>query len=244
MGDTASIAPFVAKITAEHPELDCLINNAGVQRPLDIQREAPADFLDKADNEININVKGPLHLTIGLLPHLRARAEAKAQGPDGSASSTAAAIINVSSVLGFVPFSIVNPIYNGTKAWLHFWSINLRTQLRGTGIAVFEIAPPTVATDLHRERADPDDNKKDKNPGALSVDKFVDEVGKRLVAGGDTIGAGMSMDVVERWYGIGESSPVRRLCTDYEMGTFLALTRERREAVITRTGCPTADTET
>ncbi|KAK7539621.1 short-chain dehydrogenase [Phyllosticta citribraziliensis] len=152
VGDTASIAPFVAQITAEHPELDCLINNA-----------------------------------------------------DGNDSSTAAATINVSSVLGFVPFSIVNPIYNGTKAWLHkawlhFWSMNLRTQLRATGVAVFEIAPPTVATDLHRERADPDYNNKNKNPGALSVCEFADGVGKRLVAGEDTIGGDMNMDVVERGY--------------------------------------------
>merc|ERR1712032_745613 len=109
--------------------------------------------------------------------------------------------MNVSSVLGYIPFSIINPVYNGTKAWLHFWSMNLRTQLKDTKIQVVEIAPPTVATDLHRERQDPDDNKKDKNPSALSVDEFMEEVSKKLENGDETIGAGMGADVVEKWFG-------------------------------------------
>ncbi|KAK7543056.1 chromosome segregation protein Csm1/Pcs1-domain-containing protein [Phyllosticta citricarpa] len=180
VGDTGSVAPFIARVTAEHAELDCVINNAGVQRPLDVQREEPAGFLDKADNEIDIDFKGPLLLTIGLLPHLRERAK----------HGAGAAVVDV----------IASPFYNGTKAWLHFWSTNLRTQQRGTRVRVIEIAPPTVAMDLHREREDPDDNKKEKNPGALSVDEFVFEVGRRLLAGADTIGAGMSAAVVERWY--------------------------------------------
>lgn len=58
--------------------------------------------------------------------------------------------------------------------------MNLRTQLAQAGlgerIRVVEIAPPTVATDLHREREDPDDNKKERNPDALSVEEFVEEV--------------------------------------------------------------------
>jgi short-subunit dehydrogenase involved in D-alanine esterification of teichoic acids len=133
-GDIASIPEFIAKLTTEHPDVDCLINNAGVQRLLDVN-----DFdLAKADEEININIRGPMHLAIGLLPHLK--------------SKKSATIVNVSSVLGFVPFSIINPVYNGTKAWLHFWTMNLRTQLakdgEGRGIQVVEIAPPTVATEL------------------------------------------------------------------------------------------------
>ena len=182
--------PFVEKITAEHPELDCLVNNAGVQRPLRILEEDAEEFLAKADQEIDINIRGPMHLTLGLLPHFRGKR-------DG------AVIVNVSSVLGFVPFSVINPVYNGTKAWLHFWSMTLRTQLRQGRegkIRVVEIAPPTVATDLHREREDPDDNKKEKNPDALDVDEFMEEVARRLEDGEETIGAGMSARIVKQWY--------------------------------------------
>ena len=146
-GDIASIPDFVKKITNEHPELDCLINNAGVQRPLDVNEMSSEDFLTKADQEIYINVFGPMHLAINLLPHLKSK----------SAGGAGAVIMNVSSVLGYLPSSIINPVYNGTKAWLHFWSMNLRTQIEqsnsggrgqvgGSNVRVVEIVPPSVGT--------------------------------------------------------------------------------------------------
>jgi short-subunit dehydrogenase involved in D-alanine esterification of teichoic acids len=187
-GKTADIPAFVARITADHPELDCLVNNAGVQRPLRIASDDAGDFLAKADEEIDINIRGPMHLVLGLLPHLRTKPRAL--------------IINVSSVLGFVPFSVINPVYNGTKAWLHFWSMSLRTQLarEGLPIDVVEIAPPTVETDLHRDREDPDDNKKVNNPGALSVDEFMQDTSMKLERGDDMIAPGISEGIVQRWY--------------------------------------------
>jgi len=80
--------------------------------------------------------------------------------------------------------------------------MNLRTQLKQSraNIRVIEIAPPSVGTDLHRERKDPDDNKKHKNPAALSVDEFMAELIKGWEAGKDVIGAGPSLEVVDRWY--------------------------------------------
>ncbi|KUI53244.1 putative oxidoreductase DltE [Cytospora mali] len=185
-GDISHIPAFIQKITREHPDLDCLVNNAGVQRPLQVLKDDPAELLAKADNEIDINVRGPMHLAVGLLEHFK--------------SKPAALIINVSSVLGFVPFSIINPVYNGTKAWLHFWSMALRVQLKDTGIRVVEIAPPQVGTDLHREREDPDDNKKHKSPGSLDVDEFIEEVGARLERGEETFSAGPMQGVVEQWF--------------------------------------------
>lgn len=187
-GDIASISEFIKKITKEHSDLDCLINNAGVQRPLDFNKMDASEFLDKADNEVNINIRGPMHLAVGLLPHFK--------------SQKSAVIMNVSSVLGYIPTSIINPVYNGTKAWVHFFSMNLRTQLAQAkaNIKVIEIAPPSVGTDLHREREDPDDNKKDKNASALSVEEFMDDVIKGWEEGKDVIGAGPSLKVVDRWY--------------------------------------------
>ena len=182
---------LVARVTAEHPELDCLINNAGVQRPLELSKDPPADMLARADGEIDINIRGPLLLSPLLLPHLETR-------PRGS-------IVNVSSVLGFVPLFITNPVYDGTKAWLHSWSMNLRTQLARAEhqkhINVVEIAPPMVATDLHRERADPDDDNKDKNPDSMTVDEFLDEVTRKRERGDDIITAGAGNALVDRWYG-------------------------------------------
>ena len=184
-GKVSSIPDFVAKITKEHPDLDCLINNAGVQRPLDVNKMDASEFLEKADQEVDINIRGPMHLALTLLPHLK--------------SQPAALIVNVSSVLGFVPFSIINPVYNGTKAWMHFWSMALRKQLHESGVSVLEIAPPTVATDLHREREDPDDNKKSKNEAALSVEEFVEETIGKWKGGEEMIAAGMADGIVKGW---------------------------------------------
>jgi short-subunit dehydrogenase involved in D-alanine esterification of teichoic acids len=186
-GKVASIPDFVQKLTSDHPDLDCIINNAGVQRPLDVNKMEASEFGETADQEIDINIRGPMHLALNLLPHLK-----KQKNP---------LIVNISSVLGFVPFSIINPVYNGTKAWMHFWSMALREQLKGSDVKVVEIAPPTVATDLHREREDPDDNKKEKNAKALSVDEFVEEVIGKWKKGEECIGAGMAGDIVQSWDG-------------------------------------------
>lgn len=80
--------------------------------------------------------------------------------------------------------------------------MNLRTQLEkaGANIRVIEIAPPTVSTDLHRERKDPDDNKKGKNSSALSVEDFIEETTRNWKAEKDVFGAGPSQAVVDRWH--------------------------------------------
>lgn len=189
-GDLASIPSFIKKITSEHPEVDCLVNNAGVQKPLDVHTMSPEEFLEKADQEIAINVRGPMHLAVGFIPHFK-------QKPG-------AVIMNVSSVLGYVPFSIVNPVYNGGKSMVHFWTMNLRTQLARSedsqNIKVVEIVPPMVESDLHRDREDPDDNKKENNPIALSMDEFMADVKHGWQHNRDVVAAGMGKGVTDSWY--------------------------------------------
>lgn len=191
--DTTTIEDFVQKLTREHSDIDCLVNNAGVQRPLDVNKMNSEEFLSKADNELHTNIFGPMHLTLNLLPHLKAH----------SAAGTGAVIMNVSSVLGISPISIVNPVYNGSKAWLHFWTMNLRTQLEKdrTDVRVVEIVPPSVGTDLHRERENPDDNKKEKGADALTIGEFMAEVAEQLEEDKEVISAGMGKELVGRWYG-------------------------------------------
>ncbi|KAH6951368.1 hypothetical protein DER45DRAFT_382455 [Fusarium avenaceum] len=183
-GKISEIPEFIKKVISEHPELDCLINNAGVQRPIDALKND--DFLQKADEEININIRGPMHLSLGLIPHFKEKPNAL--------------IVNLTSGLAYIPFSVINPVYNGTKAWLHFFSMNLRTQLKNTSIRVVELAPPMVATDLHRERENPDDNKKEYAPHTLTLEEFMSEITPKLERGDDTIGAGMAAKAIDTWF--------------------------------------------
>jgi short-subunit dehydrogenase involved in D-alanine esterification of teichoic acids len=188
-GKIADIPAFVQKVTHEHPEVDCLINNAGVQRPLLVNKLSPEEFGQKADEEIDINIRGPLHLILHLLPHFKTK--------------PSATIMNVSSILGFIPFVPLNPNYNGTKAWSHMFTMNLRSQLQESQetnhIKVVEIVPPTVATDLHRERDDPDDNKKEKNSAAMSVEDFMEELVDGWKNDEDLIGPGAANAVTAKW---------------------------------------------
>lgn len=179
-GNVDDIPSFTKKVLAEHPEVDCLINNAGVQRPLEVQNLA----LEKVDNEININIRGPVHLATAFLDHLKTK--------------KAGVITNVSSVLGFVPYSITTPVYNGSKTLVHFWSETQRVQLKNTTVRVVEIVPPSVGTDLHRERENPDDNKKHLGANPLTVEEFMEHLAKGLKADQDVISAGPGIALVEK----------------------------------------------
>jgi uncharacterized oxidoreductase len=121
-------------IAAEFKNLNILVNNAGIQRDIDFTKGV--DEYLSGENEIAINLEAPIILSGMLIPHL--------SGKD------AAAIINVSSGLGFVPAARM-PVYSATKAGVHAFSLALRHQLAKTGIKVFEVVPPGVDTELNPE---------------------------------------------------------------------------------------------
>ena len=120
-----------------YPEINMLVNNAGMQREIDFRKGEP-DYL-QGDNEVTINLEACFHLTALFTPYFMKQTEA--------------AIVNVTSGLGLVPL-IITPIYSATKAGLHSFSISLRKQLAGTSVKVFEIVPPIVDTDLDRGARD------------------------------------------------------------------------------------------
>ncbi len=160
--NAAALPGFAETVTRAHPSLNVLINNAGIMRAEDMLAE-PYDLAD-AEATVAINFLGPIRLTAALLPHLKAQ--------------PAAAVLNVSSGLAFVPLAMA-PTYCATKAALHSWSQSLRHQLRATSVEVIEIAPPAVATDLMaRSRG---------NPMAQGLDDYIAEVMALLAKGGPEI---------------------------------------------------------
>ena len=153
--------------TSKFPALNVLVNNAGIQNRIQLATDAETDW-DTRRQELVINVEAPIHLATLLVPHLRQQA--------------GAAIINITSGLSFAPAAFV-PIYSATKAALHSFTLSLRQQLLPTGIAVLEIVPPAVDTDLG-------------GPGlhtfGVPVDAFADSVLARLAAGEQEVGYGTS----------------------------------------------------
>lgn len=133
------------------PALNVLVNNAGIQRTVDFLK-GPRD-LPLADDELAINLAAPIHLAALLIPALRKRPEA--------------AIVNISSGLGFTPLAQV-PVYCATKAAIHSFSLSLRHQLRRTRVRVFEIAPPIVTTELAGRRRRPEEGDFTMSPEAVA----------------------------------------------------------------------------
>jgi uncharacterized oxidoreductase len=114
-------------ISENHPDLNVLVNNAGIQNWMDI---SDARFYEKAKNEISINVLAPLHLT-SLFTQLK----------------SLDTIINVTSGLAFVQLTNV-PVYCATKSFFHSFIISLRHLMKSKNIEVIEIIPPALNTDL------------------------------------------------------------------------------------------------
>ncbi len=148
-------------VTAEYPEVNVVINNAGIQRPVNLSLE-DNDFA-KIQAEINTNLEAPIHLSMLFAPYF-----VKHGGT----------IVNVSSRLGIMP-AVWVPIYTTTKTGIHFFTRSLRMQLRNTGVKVVEILPPMVDTDL----AGPGQQK-----NGVNVDEFADAVIAKLEAGVEEIG--------------------------------------------------------
>ncbi len=147
--DPAAIKAFAAQVTAAHPRLNVLINNAGIMRPEDLRKGETAD----AEAMIATNLLGPIRLIAALLPALQKQAHAT--------------IINVSSGLSFVPLALT-PTYSATKAALHSYSQSLRHQLKGTTTEVIELVPPGVQTDLMSGQA--------ANPQMMPLAEYIAEV--------------------------------------------------------------------
>ncbi|MGO2240720.1 MAG: SDR family oxidoreductase [Halomonas sp.] len=127
--DPKAIAAFAERAVAEHPNLNILINNAGIMRREDLS--STRDLSD-AEQTIVANLLGPIRLTNALTDHL--------------VSQPNAVIVNVSSGLAFVPLS-GTPTYNASKAAIHSYTISLREQLKGK-VELIELAPPAVQTEL------------------------------------------------------------------------------------------------
>ena len=117
-------------VSEHHPDLNVLVNNAGIQQWMNIPDD---DFFQRAKAEIATNIEAPLHLTT-LFINLR----------------SLNTVINITSGLSFVPLSKV-PVYSATKAFFHSFTLSARHLLKSRNIDVIEMIPPALNTDLGGE---------------------------------------------------------------------------------------------
>lgn len=121
--DNHAVEQVVAGLPAEFAEVDVLVNNAGLALGLEpAQRASLADW----EQMIDTNCKGLLYCTRAVLPGMVERRRGH--------------VVNIGSVAGTHPYPGGNA-YGGTKAFVHQFSLNLRSDLHGTGVRVTCVEP-------------------------------------------------------------------------------------------------------
>jgi len=164
---------LTAHLRQAMPGLDTVISNAGIQRRVGIAvDDAP---WAEAQNEIDILLAGPVHLSRLLVPQLLEHGRPSIY-------------VNVTSGGAFLPQPFA-PLYSAAKAALHSYTVNLRHALRETSCRVVELIPPAVATQLagpgHNHGADPEDLPCRQRPGDHSRGSTVSTRQGPAAAGAD-----------------------------------------------------------
>jgi serine 3-dehydrogenase len=127
--DKAAVGAAIEALPATFRDVDALINNAGMAKGI-----APAQEGSFSDwrEMIDTNIVGLLAITKALMPILIERR---------------GLIINLSSVAATYPYRGGN-VYAATKAFVRQLSLNLRSDLHGTGVRVTSIEPGMVETEF------------------------------------------------------------------------------------------------
>lgn len=121
--DRASVERAVAELPPEFAQLDVLVNNAGLARGLEPAHQAD---LDDWQQMLDTNCAGLVYCTRAVLPGMVERGRGH--------------IINLGSIAASYPYPGGN-VYGATKAFVRQFSLNLRSDLHGTGVRVTCIEP-------------------------------------------------------------------------------------------------------
>jgi 3-hydroxy acid dehydrogenase/malonic semialdehyde reductase len=140
--DAEAVTSVIGALPDDWGQVDVLVNNAGLAKGLEPAHRAQlADW----DQMIATNVTGLVHVTRALLPGMVERGRGH--------------VINIGSIAGTYPYPGGN-VYGATKAFVHQFSLNLRSDLHGTGVRVTNIEPGMVGgTDFSKVRFDGDEAK-------------------------------------------------------------------------------------
>ncbi|RLP24850.1 3-ketoacyl-ACP reductase [Mesorhizobium sp. YM1C-6-2] len=140
LGDLSTHAGVLETAGKEFGSIDCLVNNAGMASPVrgDLLELTPENF----DRVLDVNLRGTIFLSQTV-----ARAMLAAPVKPGRS------IITITSVSAEFA-SPERPDYCVSKAGLSMWVKNLALRLAADGIAVFEVRPGIVRTDMTAAVAD------------------------------------------------------------------------------------------
>lgn len=128
----SEVRRVVDESIARFGRIDVWVNNVGQG----ISRVPSQLTDDDIDDMMRINVKSALYGMQEVLPHFQSRG--------------AGHVINVSSMLGRIPFAVIRSSYNGAKHFLNALTANFRTEVQQThpGIQFSLVSPGVVRTEF------------------------------------------------------------------------------------------------
>lgn len=121
--DRASVERLPAELPPDFAAVDILVNNAGLALGLEPAQEAD---VGQWEQMIETNCTGLVYMTRSFLPQMVARGRGH--------------VVNLGSIAGTYPYPGGN-VYGATKAFVHQFSLNLRSDLHGTGVRVTSVEP-------------------------------------------------------------------------------------------------------
>jgi NAD(P)-dependent dehydrogenase (short-subunit alcohol dehydrogenase family) len=133
----ASVDAVVAETIERFGRVDLLVNNAGIGGA----GAAEETSVDQAQRIFDTNVFGVIRTTRAVLPHMRAQRGGR--------------IVNVSSVLGFIPAPYM-AVYAATKHAIEGYSESLDHEVRQYGVRVLLIQPGYTKTGFEANAIGPD----------------------------------------------------------------------------------------
>jgi short-subunit dehydrogenase len=121
------VAAAVREVLERSGRIDVLVNNAGVG----VAGAAEESSIEQARALFETNVFGSIRMTRAVLPHMREQGSGR--------------IINISSVLGFLPAPFM-ALYAATKHAIEGYSESLDHEVRDHGVRVLLVEPAYTKT--------------------------------------------------------------------------------------------------
>jgi len=153
-----SVAGAVGEVIAAEGQIDLLVNNAGFGVAPGAAEESS---IAQARSIFDTNFFGMVRMTRAVVPHMRRRGAGR--------------IINIGSVLGFLPMPF-GALYAATKHAIEGYSESLDHELRTRGIRVSIIEPAYTRTQFDANFLEPDSKLDVYREVRAAVSKTVKEV--------------------------------------------------------------------